>query len=127
MDDISLRNLKAITNGTWGEQQAGRILEDKFGQVDYINDLIDYYLNDKTPIEVKTCQVRINTGIEKYPTRPGKFSLRKDQHDFLLQNNGLYIFIVKNERLVHGYKIVPASKIPFKMNIPWNKLIYRKE
>jgi hypothetical protein len=122
-DSISIRNQKAHDNGEWGEQQAGIILKTKFANVQQVNDIMDFLVNSHTPIEVKTCQKLIETGVEKYSKRNGRFVLNKDQHEYLEKHNGLYIFIVKDDKFVMGWKMLPAKNVLFKRHVPWNKVI----
>jgi hypothetical protein len=124
-DSITLRNQKAQENGEWGEQRAGKILSTKYANVQQVNDIMDFLVNHKIPIEVKTCQKLIKTGVEKYAERNGRFVLNLEQDAYLKLNNGLYIFIVKNDNLVFGYKMMAAKDIPYRRNLPWNKIIER--
>jgi hypothetical protein len=126
MGNLSSGNYKAAINGQWGEIEAGKLLQERFEHVEFINQIIDYMINDNVPIEVKTCQTNVNTGQEKYPTRVGRFILNQEQHNFLVENAGLYIFIVKHENLIYGWKMLPAGQLNFKTNIQWDRLINRK-
>jgi len=126
MCGISERNHKVQENGEWGENQAKDILRDTFGAAEHINSLVDFMLNNGIPIEVKTCQITIQTGQIKYPTRRGRFILVPDQHEYLQSNKGLYLFIVKDDRFVYGWKLLEANKINYKRHIQWDKIIERK-
>jgi hypothetical protein len=52
--------------------------------------------------------------------------LNKIEHQFLLDNNGIYIFAVKDGNIIKGFKIIEAKMIKFKIFWQWDKLIYRK-
>lgn len=96
-------NQQAIRNGNWGERRAQTILTDKFGNVDYVNDLVDFYVDNGVPVEVKTCQQFINRVDDKpVAIRLGRFTFDREQHEYLLTNEGYYLFLVRNgDLLVH--------------------------
>lgn len=116
-------NAKAKDNGEWGEATAQHILTKKFNNVQYVNGLIDYYAGAGIPIEVKTCQEFIERGeASKYDIRHGRFTLEKDQHDFLLHKSGYYLFLVKNGSLLVRHLLIPASDIGFMKQVTWRRI-----
>lgn len=126
MDSVSQRNRKANANGEWGERKAKKILLNRFEQIEKVNSIVDFMLNDKVPIEVKTCQIKIKTGQTNYPERMGRFILFEEQHNYLVDNSGMYLFIVKNDRFIHAWKLMDASKISYRRHVQWNRIIERR-
>lgn len=124
MADMKARNTKAKNNGEWGEKIAEPILKEKFGDVEFVNELIDYYSKSGIYIEVKTCQDKVKRGEDgRYPTRSGKFKLEKDQHDFLMFKDGYYLFLVKSGSLLVAGKVIKARDVPFAKTHTWNRLL----
>ena len=126
MDSLTPNQL-AIRNGNFGEQCAMKILNERFGNVEFVNELIDYYVDAGIPIEVKTCQELINRG-DRPNNRLGRFTFMKEQHKTLLDENGYYLFIVKNGDFLICFKVIRADEVfmfmdEFKFQLTWGFLI----
>lgn len=91
-------NKKAVNNGLAIEKQISGMLHTRL-----TGDLIDLYLQG-IPYEIKSCQERIKG-------RSGRFWLRPDQHNTLLELGGYYIFVVHNNLVMKKIKIVPAWRV----------------
>lgn len=90
-----------------------------------INACVNTLMNLNSLIEIKTCQILIKTGQIKYPTRLGRFILDLETHQFLIKNNGFYMFIVKNDSYIHGLRLILAKEIPYQKFWQWDKIIIR--
>lgn len=128
MESLSV-NQSVIRNGNWGEQCALPILQEKFGNVDYVNGLIDFYDENGIPIEVKTCQEFIRRCDDDGATdnRLGRFTLERDQHELLLTQDGYYLFLVRNGDMLVCAKVMKASDVfawmsNFKRQVTWRFL-----
>lgn len=121
-------NSVAKKNGNWGEDIAIHFLQAKFGDVTYVNDLIDFYTDSGIPIEVKTCQEFINRVDNKGDLRHGRFTMMKDQHELLLAQGGYYLFIVKAGVFILKARLIKAcdvfmSMLNFRPQITWVGLV----
>lgn len=116
---------KARKNGEINEQKAMEILTEKFKNVEYVNGLIDFYVENDIPIEVKSCQHFIKSGNDKYPMRYGRFTMEKSQHDFLEIQKGYYLFLVHENGFLIAGKLIPATDITFMKQITWRELMDR--
>lgn len=121
-------NQQAKNNGQWGENVALDILNDKFNDVQFINDTIDFYADNGILIEVKTCQYVINRCDDKGDKRFGRFTFNPDQHEILLNKDGYYLLIVKNGDLVIKAKVIQACDVfqwmtNFQRKVCWRSLI----
>lgn len=106
----------AKNNGDWGERRALELLSKTFPDIEYVSDLIDFYTVNKIPIEVKTCQDRIDT----FPYgRQGRYCLDQAQHEVLTRDKGFYFFLVKSGSLLVKAKLIEASEVNFKRQINW--------
>jgi hypothetical protein len=105
-------NRTAKNNGEWGEKIAPDILSDKFANIEYLNQTIDFYAMNNIPIEVKTCQFFINRNDERgNGKRFGRFTFNKHQHEILLHKKGYYLLLVKHKDLIHKARIIKAEDI----------------
>jgi len=118
-------NEKARRNGWKNEQEAMTLLflvMDKAERIEYVNKLFDILVNDTVPVEVKSCQEWIKDSSTSTKRRRGRFWLSKEQHDYLVANNGYYFFIVELENGRKLFKLVKAEDLEFKYTIVWAKL-----
>ncbi len=88
-----------------------------------LNKMFQKYVNQKTSIDFKTCQKVINTGRKAYPTRTGHFVFNQEKHRELILNQGYYIFIVFDGKLIIQWKMTQAQDIYYQDRIKWNKII----
>jgi len=116
---------KIKENGNMMELKAMEILTNKFNNVDYVNELIDFYVENKIPIEIKSCQYHIKSSNSKYPLRLGRFVLDKEQHEFLEIHKGYYLFMVHHNGFLIKGKLIQAVDIPFSKLITWRELLER--
>lgn len=115
-------NQLASQNGEWGEKTALRIIENHFGKITFTNDLIDYVSDKGINIEIKSCQLFIESGNPKYPKRHGRFVLTKPQHTFLVLHDGYYVFLVKGNDLLIKARIIKANLIRFSPVVQWQRV-----
>lgn len=99
-----------------------RFVLDNIKDFEFIYDPVDGKLGNVFA-EIKSCMMVTKRG-EKY--RSGRFWLRSDQHDFLVENNGLYIFLVTDGESVLYSRMVKASclkkSVDGAVTITWWKL-----
>lgn len=107
----SFVNAEAKNNGVLAEALMEARLIQKFGDVEFKDSLIDYYTKSGIPIEIKSCQMFINRADRPDKLRHGEFILDLAQHDYLLQNNGYYVFVVMAGSIVIGAKLLEADDI----------------
>ena len=105
------------------EMEKMDILTKKFDNIDYINDLLNYYVNNHIPIEIKKCEYMTKSGNKKHPKRFGRFSLDKDKHEFLVRNKGYYLFLVYHNNFVISVKIMEANDITFSKLKTWHGIL----
>lgn len=85
-----------------------------------LNNILDFYIENEIPIKIVKCQYEIISGKRK---RFGRFNLNKNKHDFLVKNNGYYLFLVETgNKLIKG-KVILAKDIKFHKLIGWKFLI----
>lgn len=114
-------------NGNNMEFASMQILTKKFENLEFVNGLIDFYANNKIPIEIKSCQYLIESGNPKYPKRFGRFKLEKEQHEFLEIHKGYYLFLVQSDGFIVKGKLIEAIDIPFTNQLTWRELMERPE
>jgi len=112
-------------NGNDMEIIAMKILSRKFESLEYVNNLIDFYAENEIPIEIKSCQYKIESGNPKYPKRFGRFKMEKEQHNFLEIHKGFYLFLVHHNKFLVKGKLIEAVDIPFTPQITWRELMER--
>lgn len=115
-------NQRAKHNGIWGETVAREIIRTRFGEFTFIDDIVDFVSDSGQYIEIKTCESKIKSGDARYPFRTGRFILDKAQHTFLINNNGYYVFLVKDKDLLIRSLIVPANRVDYKRWLIWKRL-----
>lgn len=118
---------QCITNGNAMEKTAMKILNEKFDDVEFVNDLIDFYADNHIPIEIKSCQYMIDSGNPKYPKRYGRFKIDKEQHEFLEIHKGYYLFLVHHNGFLITGKLISALDIPFMYQFTWREILNRPE
>ena len=120
------RNKKAKKNGYKAERVARGILLELLvtseDAIEYINDLIDYYVNGEIPVEVKSCQEFIDDRTCSRKRRHGRFTLDKKQHEFLVKHDGYYLFIVHCTDATKLLKFVKARNLEYHDKITWSAL-----
>lgn len=126
--ESSDRQSNCIINGNWGELRALEILNEKFNDVQYVNELIDFYADDGIPIEVKTCQEWINRVDDIGELRHGRFTFVKEQHEYLLCQDGYYLFIVRNGDMIVRSRLLKADDVfawmsNFRRQMTWRCLL----
>ena len=85
-----------------------------------LNNILDYYIENGIPIKVVKCQYQIKSG---NGIRFGRFNLIEKNHNFLIKNNGYYLFLVESgKRLVKG-KVILAKDIKYHKLIVWKFII----
>ncbi len=109
MDPIVLRNEKAYMNGLKAEELARDLYN-----VILSNGLVDGKI-DGRPVEIKACQEWHSNGDKRCR---GRFVLDRVQHEHLVKNGGLYLFVVFTDRGVMS-KLIEAEKIQFKRKLCW--------
>lgn len=113
---------KSFMNGKNAEDCFKKLYPD----VTFINNIIDFYMDDCYYVEIKSCQKNISSGNTKYPYRKGRFHMEKEQHKKLIDVDGLYCFFVfDSERLIVYIRFIPAKILKFQQKISWNKIIGR--
>lgn len=121
MSSMSVNQL-AKSNGDFGEDVAQVLLNRLFSNCERVNDLLDFYLDNGIPIEIKTCQEWINR-CDRPSLRHGRFKLEKDQHEVLLVKKGYYLFLVKSGDFIVKGKLVMAEDITFFKQVTWHGLV----
>jgi len=125
METIPESNYETAQNFTPKAHKEKSTLIKRSKQIMTINRFVDYMLNAKVPIEIKTCQVTIKTGQANFPERAGRFTLSEKEHEELINHLGYYLFIVKNEGRIYAWKMLEASSISYRRFVQWNKIIER--
>ncbi len=87
-----------------------------------IRGLFDATDNLKTFYEIKSCCARVRRGKS---TRNGRFQLNRYQHEFLVQHNGIYIFVVVFEDGRRLIRFVPAKDLKYSPTIYWTTIFYK--
>jgi len=119
---ILSRNRAAKSNGETAEQFA----IEEFELTPSDKKLFDAYMGD-VPVEIKCCQKYQRNGKRngKQTYIHGRFTLCEAQHEYLVENDGVYLFIVK-----HGFRYafaaIPAKEIEFKRKLSWTKVFSPK-
>ena len=105
----------ARENGEIGEKIAYALCERLLKiNIHRVNDLIDFFTDTKIPIEVKTCQVRTVDKTYKNGYRTGRFVLKKEQHEYLQNRGGLYLFIVLKDTTAIKIAFIYANDFNYK-------------
>lgn len=108
-DLITVRNERAYLNG----QRAEELARDLYNVI-LSNGLIDGQIDGK-PVEIKACQEWHRNGVGRCR---GRFTLDREQHEFLVKNKGLYLFVVFTENGVKS-KLVRAAEIQYRRKLGW--------
>jgi len=111
-------------NGIEAEIQAQRYLEGFYEVVERVNALIDFVVDHNQPVEVKSCQARIKRCDAKRRSKNGRFKLKLTQHTYLLENNGLYLFVVSYEDKRSRILLMPAKLLPFQKQYSWYRVFH---
>ncbi len=104
--------ITAKKNGIDAEKLAEKVIKEAFdsARVNYVNELIDFVVNGRF-VEVKSCEQYIVDRSHTTNRRRGRFMLNKKQHEFLQENNGLYLFIVRCMAGKSYLKFVEAKEL----------------
>ena len=115
---------KAYQNGKKAEREAVPFLQRLFDTVELIDAGYDFLADNSIPIEVKSCQEWQATAHTTTGRRHGRFILMENQHQDLIQNNGLYMFIIHEDdgrvqvRLKRPHSITYRRGLPIKDIFP---------
>ena len=110
------------SNGYISESTAHRVLESQGYDVTYINQTIDFILNNKYYIEVKSCQHTATDNSHTTRLRSGRFTLDQYQHRELLRKDGVYLFIVNFNNICSQLRFIHAKQLKFQTQYSWKKL-----
>jgi hypothetical protein len=92
----------------------GRTIEsticDYLGITHNCNDIVDAEL-DGHPLEIKSCQEYIGDSSHNNGRRSGRFQLNEEQHQYLVENDGIYAFVVHCDGEIKRTCIKKASSI----------------
>jgi len=120
--------VEQYVNGELSESIAVEIIEDIFEKpdIEVISSIIDLCVDGKF-VEVKSCSEYVRDRSHKNNRRRGRFIISKSQHDFLVKNNGSYLFIVRLDRGGCFFRFVKASKLDIvfkseRTSICWKKI-----
>jgi len=108
---------KAKQNGKNMEAKAAEY----FKGLKLIFNIIDAELNG-VPTEIKSCQEFITDRSRKNAKRYGRFRLHEYQHNELLKQNGVYLFIVHNRQRIKRMAIIPAKDVKFRQTLDWRTI-----
>ncbi len=106
MPTIKAQNARAYNNGKTAEQY----ISNEYNIEITSKAIIDGHYRG-FPVEVKSCQTWITDNHNSLSRRRGRFWLREDQHTYLLENNGFYIFVLLENNEPAFSKFVPAWTI----------------
>lgn len=125
-------NLWAAINGVNGVTLARLIMAKEYHTTDieYVDKQYDFIVDDVHIVEVKTCQFWIRDRHNSKKRRHGCFILKQKHHQYLCDNNGMYLFIVYNTNILewipliadYHYKFIPANMVSFKRKWYWKRL-----
>jgi hypothetical protein len=71
---------------------------------------VDAMLDDK-PLEIKSCQQYITDMGSARNRRSGRFVFNEEQHQYMLENNGIYALVVRTGDIVIHTRLRKASLI----------------
>lgn len=71
--------------------------------------------------EVKCCQAVIQDWSRPPFTRKGRFNLRKDQHDILMEKDGFYVFVLLQNGVVCDDRILYPDELENILGTPIEK------
>jgi len=83
-------------------------------------------LYNNCPIEIKSCMNFVGDVYAMSGYRSGRFTLTKKEHEYLIENNGIYIFIVQ-DTFRKRIKILRAKDIMYKKIVNWKQLFYSED
>ena len=66
---------------------------------------------DGKPLEIKSCQQYITDVGSHRNRRSGRFVFNEEQHEYLLENNGIYALVVRMGDIVIHTRLMKASLI----------------
>jgi hypothetical protein len=125
---------KARKNGEKAEKEALKYLKalplfftdrDEDVAIELINDLVDIYINEEVYVEVKSCQAWVRDNSSTSKKRRGRFRLKREQHQFLCDSNGYYVFVVHCDKTKKAImKLIKAENIDFPKSelLSWKKV-----
>lgn len=117
-------NTLASRNGAMIEKQ---ILGEIGARHMYPGSLVDAYVEGK-PVEIKSCQEKVCDSSHSNSVRSGRFAISKEQHDHLLENDGIYIFVVHDNGDIVRTKVAQAEELElpdfeYQKQIAWPKVV----
>lgn len=118
---LSEQNRKVARNGAIGERYAAIVYDTQIA----VNALIDGE-HQGLPLEVKTSQIWVRDASNSKNRRRGRYLLDQTQHDYLLDNNGLYAFVLLDqaEEIIFS-RLVFAKDVPMpekSMQVVWTRI-----
>ena len=100
------------------------ILTEKLTNVIYMNDLLEFYIENNIPINIKKCKYKIRNKIKNETSlRYGRFSMNKQFYDFLVEQKGYYLFIVEHLGFTVSAKLIKAKDLKFSNSISWTTIL----
>jgi hypothetical protein len=81
-------------------------------------EIVDTYLNGK-PLEIKSCQEWIGDSSHTNCRRSGRFQFNEEQHRYLVENNGIYAFVVQVDGEIKRTCFRKASLIGAQARVVW--------
>ncbi len=92
----------------------GREIETTICQLLNIERLDEHHYDailDGHPLEIKSCQEWIGDSSHNNGRRSGRFQLNEEQHQYLVENDGIYAFVVHCDGEIKRTCIKKASSI----------------
>ncbi len=114
-------NKTAVKNGLNAESEFKNFMSKYEYNLTQLNDLIDFMVNGHY-VEIKSCQKEIYDSSHQN-FRSGRFVMSKEQHDFLVKNNGYYYFIAfEIGKIIYRSKFILAKNIKYQRLICWKRI-----
>lgn len=115
-------NALASHNGREVEQQVLHCLG-----IDHIRQPVDSCLKGH-PLEVKSCQQYVRDQAHTNNRRSGRFLFTSEQHEYLLETEGSYVFVVRHCSDIIKTKILRADLLGLKrfegvLQMTWHKVM----
>lgn len=103
------------------------VLTEKLNNNIYMNELLEFYIENNIPITIKKCKYKIkNTRKKEHETllmRYGRFTLNKEFHNFLVEQKGYYLFIVEHLGFTVSAKLICAKDLNYSKSISWTRIL----
>lgn len=118
------KSRKAQENGAKAEREAEDYLRKLYLVVERVNELVDFVVHHNMPVEVKSCQARIHRSGTRSGKKYGRFTLRKDQHEYLIKTDGMYLFVVQYKCGATRILLLPAKTLPYQRQYSWYRVFH---